>query len=124
MSINAVGSSPVNYAQVKNAPTKQNVSFSGSEAKGVSKGKKVAKSFASGVFTGLGQMCDGRVKDGLKQLGAHFGFALTALAGSTVAMSAKNKVGQIASLTAVAVGAIGSIATKIYSIVDAYKGGK
>lgn len=123
MSISSVGYSPVNCQTPKNSAMNNTVSFAGSEVK-PSKGKQVAKSVASFALTGLGQMCDGRVKDGFKQLGAHLGFALVAGAGYMGSMASKNKASQIASLAAVAVGAIGSLATKIYSIVDAYKGGK
>ncbi len=127
MSINAVGYSPVNYAQVKNAPTKQNVSFAGAEKSNPEKGKSFGKGVASYFVTGLGQMIDGRVKTGFKQLGT--GVGLAAVSGVATGLAIKSmqtgsKAGLIASIALGVVAGVGAIANKIHSIVDAYKGGK
>lgn len=124
MSINAVGYSPVNYSQAKKYSKNQNVSFAAAEKPASGKGQKLAKSFCSLIMTGLGQMCDGRVKTGFKQLGAYIGFAFLTSAGYVGNIVANTKAGKAASLVAMVAGAIGSVATKIHTVVDAYKGGK
>ena len=127
MSINAVGYYPVCCSQAQKAPAKQNVSFAGAEKSNPEKGKSFGKGFASLWMTGLGQMFDGRVKTGFKQLGTEMGLgAVSGLASvlAVKAMSSGSRVGLIASIGLGVVAGIGAIANKIHSIVDAYKGGK
>ena len=127
MSINAVGYSPVSYAQTKNAPVKQNVSFAGAEKSAPEKGKSFGKGAASWFVTGLGQMIDGRIKTGFKQMGTEFGLGAVSAVASALAVKAMqtgSKAGFIASVGLGVVAGIGAIANKIHSVIDAYKGGK
>lgn len=82
------------------------------------------KAIASTFITGLGQMCDGRTKTGVKMLGAELGFEIVSGALTMLGMAAKSKIGSAAAIGGAVVAGFGALATKIYSIVDAYKGGK
>lgn len=124
MTINAVGYSPVNYSQTKKAPAKQNVSFAGSETSNAEKGKKFGKAFASFFVTGLGQMFDGRFKDGIKDLALAIGLGAAAKLSASAGLAAKSKAGQILGAAGAVGLAIAWCANAIHSVVDAYKGGK
>lgn len=82
------------------------------------------KAIASAFITGLGQMCDGRTKTGVKMLGAELGLDVVSGALTMVAMAAKSKIGSYVALGGAVVAGLSALGTKIYSIVDAYKGGK
>lgn len=119
MSIQAVGMSNGAYC----APKAKGVSFSGEEAPAKQSGN-IGKAIASTFVTGLGQVCDGRTKTGLKQFGTGLGLEVLAGVLTSVGMSVKNKVGSTIALVGATAAGIGYVANKVISIVDAYKGGK
>ncbi len=110
------------------------VEISGKKEKKGSAGKAVASAF----LPGLGQLIDGRVKDGLVDMGTTAGLkALIGVAGlagyqnfvktaETAAKTgiSKTPVGFYAALAVCALAGIGGFANWIHSIVDGYKGGK
>lgn len=132
MSIQAVGAS----TSVYNAPKMNKVNFGENQAAEKNQTTTVPQAepekkkggwgpaIASFFITGLGQMCDGRAKDGFKQLGAVMGLGALSGISYTLGIAAKNKVGQIAAIAAGVVAGFGALGTAIYSVVDAYKGGK
>lgn len=96
------------------------------------------KAIASAFLPGLGQFCDGRTKDGLKDLGAHIllpavgtaagmagylNFAKAVEAGAKSGVT-KTPYGFYAAIGVAALAGIGTFANWIHSVVDAYKGGK
>ncbi|MBS4760391.1 MAG: hypothetical protein KHX03_06805 [Clostridium sp.] len=96
------------------------------------------KAVASAFLPGLGQFCDGRTKDGFKDLGRHIllpavgtaagiagylNFAKAVEAGAKTGMT-KTPYGFYAAIGVAALAGIGTFANWIHSVVDAYKGGK
>ena len=110
------------------------VEISGKKEKKGSAGKAVASAF----MPGLGQLLDGRTKDGLVDMGTTAGLkALIGVAGlagyqnfvktaETAAKTgiSKTPVGFYAALAVCALAGVGAVANWIHSIVDGYKGGK
>lgn len=127
MSIQAVSAGVNTYS----APKMKKVNFGESPAQQPQQTQEApkkegswGKAIASLILPGLGQFFDGRNKDGFKQLGAFTG--LTVLSGAlyTRGMAAKGKFGQIAGIASGLISGFAALGTSIYSIVDAYKGGK
>ncbi len=110
------------------------VEISGKKEKKGGAGKAVASAFVPG----LGQLIDGRTKDGLVDMGTAAGLsALSSIVGlagyqnfvKTVEAAAKTgvsktPVGFYAALAVCALTGIGAVANWIHSIVDGYRGGK
>ena len=127
MTINAIGCSPVNYSQSRTVANRQNIAFAGKEVSNPEKGKKFGKGAASFFMTGLGQMLDGRIKTGFKQLGVEAGLgAVSGLATALAikAMSTGSRAGMISAIGLSIASGIGVIVNKARSVIDAYKGGK
>ena len=97
------------------------------------KGGIWGKAIASTFITGLGQLCDGRVKDGLVDIGTDAALGLTAFGlklgyanafVKAVQNGTKLGLGGKAAAIGLALTAGAFVANKIHTIVDAYKGGK
>lgn len=96
------------------------------------------KAIASALIPGLGQIIDGRTKDGLVDFGTSLGIGAigTAIGGLGYKSFVKNiqqcvktgapktPVGYYVALAASALTGIAAIANWVHSIADAYKGGK
>lgn len=128
MSIQAISAGTNTY----NAPKMKKVNFGDAQAASQpeSAPKKKEKkggwgySIASGFLPGLGQFCQGRTADGFKQLGSCLGLGMLSATAYMLAMNAKNKYAQIAGIAAGVVAGLSNLGVGIYSMVDAYKGGK
>lgn len=97
------------------------------------KGGNWGKAIASTFLTGLGQLFDGRTKDGLVDMATDVGLYATAGGLSMAFMNAFAKATQTgaklglggkAAYIGAALAGFGLLANKIHTIVDAYKGGK
>ncbi len=97
------------------------------------KGGNWGKAIASTFLTGLGQLCDGRVKDGLVDMGTDAALGLTAFGlklgyanafDKAVQNGTKLGLGGKAAAIGLALTAGAFLVNKIHTIVDAYKGGK
>ena len=97
------------------------------------KGGSWGKAIASTFVTGLGQLCDGRVKDGLVDMGTDAALGLTAFGlklgyanafSKAVQNGTKLGLGAKAAAVGLVLTAGAFLANKIHTIVDAYKGGK
>lgn len=97
-----------------------------------SKAKSVGKGIASFILPGSGQMFEGRFKDGFKDMLTVAGLSLGGIAigrlgglnFAKATQAAKTPYGWYAAIALCGLAAIGNIATRIHSAVDAYKGGK
>ena len=108
------------------------------EAEAPKKKGSAGKALASAFLPGLGQMFDGRTKDGIKDMAAHVGlptlatvvtylgvanFAKAVEAGAKSGVT-KTPYGFYAAVGVAALAGLGTVANWVHSVVDAYKGGK
>ena len=132
-----MGAYVTDEAGVKALKEKYNKSEDTVEIGGKKKEKNVGKAIASGFLPGLGQILDGRVKDGAKDLGTILGLGivgkLTAMAGGVSFVKAteaaakgisKTPYGYYAACAAGLVIGAATVAKWVHSVVDAYNGGK
>ena len=128
MSIQTVGTGLNTYA----APKTKKVNFGETQpapktdAVSENKEKKDGWGYAiaSVPLPGLGQFLQGRTADGLKQLGAVLGLTILGKLSAAAGLAAKNKYTKIAGIAAGVVSGLAGTGAWIYSIVDAFKGGK
>ena len=127
-----LGAYMTDKAGVEALKEKYNKSEDTVEIGGKKKEKNVGKAVASGIVPGLGQIIDGRTKDGLKDMGKNVGLNIlgtaTGIAGYLnfvkATQAGKTPYGYYAACAAgLAIGAA-AIANWVHSIVDAYNGGK
>lgn len=103
------------------------------DSKKRSKSGSALKAAVSFFLPGLGQACEGRFKDGLKDFGVAFGVTAAGVAAAKLGVlnfakavegAIKTPYGWYASIAFCALAGIAQIATRIHSAVDAYNGGK
>ena len=132
-----LGAYMTDKAGVEALKEKYNKSEDTVEIGGKKKEKHVGKAIASGFIPGLGQMLDGRIKDGAKDMGTIFGLGVIGkltgiLGGISFARAAEATAKGISKIpygfyVACATGFVigtASIVKWVHSVIDAYHGGK
>jgi len=112
-------------AKLEGNPDKDTLDLSAKNiAETPKKEKHLGKAILSAFMPGLGQIADGRTKDGIKDMTKVYGLGLVSGFLGLATVAVKSKVGFLAALAGSTISGIGAIASALHSIVDAYKGGK